>query len=288
VKPSAALLQIPIIFIHISDSDYLEHALWQACQYNRQVILIGEEQKKIYPSVLHCHLSDYSTQAEQFAQQYRHLHDCNPYGYELFCLKRWFVIKQFMETHQLQRCMYCDSDVMLYCNPAQESEPFFRFDVSLCRGSLELDGISGHTSLWSLQGISNFCRFANSFYTDPKSMAIWEAWFCSSQRRCPGISDMVVLGAFVRQHGEQCFGFLTDLVNDALFDFNLSFNTLDNKLQMTDGANHLKDICVCNNRPVVYHTGLQRYIRLSSIHFQGTLKELMPLCRFKHPERSAD
>ena len=95
-------MSIPIIFTHTNNSLYLQLALLQAkksCKEN--VCLIGD-QSNAASFVRHFMLSDYdkSELCADFEKNYKHFSP-NPYNYELFCLKRWFVALDFLQKNNL-------------------------------------------------------------------------------------------------------------------------------------------------------------------------------------------
>jgi len=59
---------VPVIFVHSNDSDYLEHTLSQAKQFNDVVLLIGDDTNKHYAKdgIQHYQLADYSKSSTEF------------------------------------------------------------------------------------------------------------------------------------------------------------------------------------------------------------------------------
>src|SRR5271154_5485843 len=76
---------IPVVIIHKGDSYYLEHALWQAKQYNNRVILIGDETNNHYQQlgIEHYNMQNYYKGAQYFSTIYEHIHE-TPYEKQIF------------------------------------------------------------------------------------------------------------------------------------------------------------------------------------------------------------
>ena len=108
-------MSIPIIFTHTNNSLYLQLALLRAkksCKEN--VCLIGDNSNAA-SFVRHFNLSDYdkSSLCLEFEKHYKH-YSPNPYNYEFFCYKRWFVALDFLQKNNLSECFCVDSDVLIY------------------------------------------------------------------------------------------------------------------------------------------------------------------------------
>ena len=134
--------------------------MWQAKEFNDRVILIGDTSNQVQKNCEHYIIDDYSRGSCDFAKIYQHK-STNPYEYELFCYQRWFVLKEFMETNDLNRVFYCDSDVMLYCNVEEEFKNYSPENFLI--GYWGAAG-SGHSSYFSLTQIQNFCNYMTFFY----------------------------------------------------------------------------------------------------------------------------
>ncbi len=281
---------IPVIFIHRGDHSYLHDSLWQARQYNPEVIMIGDHTNNHY-DVAHYTIDDYFQDAADFAHIYKHLHTCNSAEYELLCIQRWFILKNFMEKHQLDRAFYCDSDVMLYCDITTELEPFKNFDIAFMQGDLACPTSHiGHISLFTQAGISMLCDYITEFYTNTRNINKWIQWLNAPERIYgEGISDMILLSQFAKS-GIAPIGIINENVDNSTFDINL--NQSDNFLQrksipltFTRSINGIsrpyqiepviKDIMWFANEPYAFNTQLKRLVRFKGLHFQGSLKPLM-------------
>ena len=124
---------LPIVFIHQTNSDYLKYSLRQAKASNPRstVYLLGDATNATHDCVEHRQLADYSKESDYFKRIYRHYSTQNV-DYELFCFQRWFILKEFLHAHNLQACLYLDTDTMLYADATADAAKFKQFDFTLC------------------------------------------------------------------------------------------------------------------------------------------------------------
>jgi len=263
--------EIPVIFIHKSDSYYLKDSLWQAKQYNNRVILIGDESNSHYDGVEHYRTEEYFSEAEDFAKIYQH-QAVNPYNYELFCIQRWFVLKEFMEKNQIEKCFYCDSDIMLYCDVNEEYENFKDYEISLIhKNDYTPYGrkycYSGHSSYFTLKGIQEVNKGIIEFYAN----------FETNRHLYQHISDMYVLDFFVKNWKELGgkIGPMEAIIHNSRFEDHIS---VEGDQYVMDKRG-LKEVTWFDNQPYCYHKKLKRHIRFNILHFQAGKKKLMKYYR---------
>lgn len=251
--------ELPVIFIHKTDSDYLQHSLWQAKQYNSRVILIGDEHNNHYEGVEHYHYGEYFSSASEFEKVFQYKSP-NPYHYSLFCFQRWFILKEFMHAHQIEKCFYCDSDVMLYCDINKEYEHFARYDFSLLL--LNEKECSGHSSFLTLHGMEKVCAKIVDFYQH----------FEELEKDMPLISDMFVFRYIVDHTTDDdlLIGDLTEIINGGTFDERI---TATRPLFASSGGR--KKIKWKKNTPYAFYRPLNKWVRMKSLHFQGPSKKSM-------------
>ena len=132
---------IPIIFIHNQNSSYLPLSLWQARKSNpeTEVILIGDSGNAHFNYLVnHVDKSQYSKRADEFAKKFVNF-STNSHEFELICLQRWFILEEFMRQNNLEKCLYLDSDILLFGNVKSEIHRFRFFGMTIA-------GISGHSN----------------------------------------------------------------------------------------------------------------------------------------------
>lgn len=107
---------LPIVFIHKGNSWYLPYTLYQAHVTNpdSDIFLIGDCQTLHFPSwVKHIDYSDYNDSLSELLKVYQH-HSSLGKDFELVCIERWFVLYAFMVDKKIDKCVYLDSDVLVY------------------------------------------------------------------------------------------------------------------------------------------------------------------------------
>ena len=263
---------VPVIFIHKGDSYYLRDSLWQAKQHNSRVILIGDVDKK-YEGIEYHDMSPYLKEASYFKIIYQHIAE-NNYNYELFCFQRWFVLKEFMRVHNISRCFYADSDVMLYCNVTQEEKHFFQHDVVLLISSAGV--YSGGISFWSLSVLEDFCFFLISYYENKENLTKWIKWFNGPRVKGTGVCDMTIFTEYARARKNLVIPNIRGVVEGATFDHHI--NTDEGgiyKMVEVSGKRKIKEIKWDGCFPYGYNFSLKQLIRFKTLHFQGGSKDLM-------------
>lgn len=274
--PHAQKNSIPVIMIHTGYSPYLPYTLAQAKATNPRspIVLLGDRDNAFLNFVQHEQVSDYFEEAEAFDQVYCKQHQSpNSYEYELLCFQRWFVLKAFMEAHQIPVCLHIDSDVMLYGDATEEfdriqaAHPSVEFTVHN-RGC-------GHNSFITLAGIRKFCQLIMDTYTDPDLFQIIEQQQAKRQADRPhlpievlgGISDMSLLRRFCQLYGDEIVS-TGAILDRSTFDFKIDSDSGGYELE-----NGLKKIHWNDRQPFCQHLSSGELIRFNSLHFQGGTKK---------------
>jgi len=263
-----------IIFIHRGQADYLEFSLKQALRFNprEKIHLIGDDAVAGYGSLVQFHpIEAFTAGANEFTTIYEH-HCTNPYNFELFCLQRWFILRDFMRQQKIDKCFYADSDLMIYFNATQEYLRFANFDLTLSCG------IGAHGSWWnSLKILEKFCDFAFAIYRkkDPKNYARMINHLAKLQwlDHWGGVCDMTVLGLFKNLNPKRVAE-ATTINNSAVYDNNLnvSLNGSADRYKMRCGIKRIK---WQNGLPYGILIGANQPIQFKTLHCQSTAKRLM-------------
>ena len=97
------------VYIHRGYNDYLDNifALTRHCNKNNRIILIGD--KENYNIAKKHSIEHYSIHDYEESMPYHHV-SVNTESYEKFCFSRWFILKNFLNKHSIQNCIYSDSD----------------------------------------------------------------------------------------------------------------------------------------------------------------------------------
>jgi len=258
---------IPIIFIHSGLQDYLFYTLKQANNFNKYVYLIGDTNPNLN-FIEFFNMEEYNQGYDSFEKNYVHL-SSNPYNFELFCYKRWFVLKNFMESKNIDVIFYCDSDVLLFTDIEKEWVNFNQYDMTLLHRSAAI------SSFITRRGITNFCNSLNKIYNDKNSYHYKKiASHYEVRKECNlpgGVCDMTLLDYFHYNDdlggGPGRIGEMMSIINDSTYDHNI--NTPDQDFSMRNG---LKDVKIINSIPYVYNEKLKKDIKFNSLHFQGASK----------------
>ncbi|WP_301171205.1 hypothetical protein [Brevibacillus nitrificans] len=250
-------MSLPIVFIHRGDDEYLAYALAQAkwSNPNSPIFLLGKpvNQQFAQNGVIHVRIDDYMGTAANFAKVYKHIHYM-PFEYNLFCFQRWFILRDFMKSHNIQKCCYLDSDVMLYTDVNQpQFESFFMEFV--------------WTNFVDTQRLDRFCAFVTSHFEDLGRFGQVVSFAHKSKDHVrdgmPLITDMVLSVMYLRQFAG--YRLTHGLFPDAFFDGNIQQSYLTESL---DGK---KKVYLKNGALYCKDNQSQRDHRLYTLHFQGTI-----------------
>lgn len=139
---------IPVICIHRGDFPYLPFVLGQAEMANPDspIILIGDQTDNVVPMVNQVPIDRHWEEAARLDPVYRR-QSPRPTDPELFCLSRWFVLRDYMRANGLEQVFHLESDVMLYADVNQEHRHWFQYDLTMVRscfgGSMFVNGLAG-------------------------------------------------------------------------------------------------------------------------------------------------
>ena len=255
---------MPIVFTHRSNSDYLKYSLAQAKSINPQstVFLLGDAANNVYDFVEHHFMDDYFGGAVEFGKVYKH-YSTHPWDFELICFQRWFALRDFLRAHNIQKCLYLDSDVMLYSDATKEAKKFEHFDFTLSHL------ISGHTFFLNrIEALDDFCNFCTDVYTRKDSYHYDKmlAHFTARKRNGlkGGVCDMTALQLYSELHFGQV-GEVAQILDGSVYDPSIA-----SPLPGFEMENGIKKIVWKNELPYGKHIRTGREIRFNSLHLQGT------------------
>jgi hypothetical protein len=261
--------KLPIIFLHFSNSDYLKYSLKQAKQSNPKsaIYLIGDETNDCYDFIEHHFFSDYFHGAYAFSKIYRHFNSTD-YEYELFNFQRWFILQEFLEINKMEKCLYLDSDTMLYADATEEQKKFAQFDLTL---SYKTSGCTFFLN--RIQALADFCQFLTDIYTKKERhyydrMLAQYATF-KKNGMAGGACDMTAFDFYSYDHfGE--IGEVAQIIDGSVYD--PSINVPHPGFEMENG---IKKIIWKRGHPYGIQLRIGKEIRFNSLQFQGTTKRLM-------------
>ena len=267
--PSSANPSLPIVFIHWSNSDYLKYSFAQARKSNpgSTIYFLSDFSDRTLNCVEHLSLFDYFHEAAEFKNAYKH-YSTNGFDYELINFQRWFILKDFLIVNKLQRCLYLDSDTMLYADVTEDSKKFENFDFTLSQMT------SGCTFFLNrVEGLSDFCNFLLDMYTrkDKYHYDKMVAHFTARRmNRLPGgVCDMTAFQLYNELHfGE--IGEASQIINGSVYD-----PAITCPVPGFEMANGIKKIIWKEGIPYGKHVRTGREIKFNSLQFQGRTKHLM-------------
>ena len=259
-------MDIPVVMVHMNNVPYLKPVIATARKFNSRVILIGNQGagESGAPAEF-ARFEPYAQEAAYFQTIYQHL-SSNPYGFELFCFQRWFVLRDYLESQNLDLCFAMDSDVLFFANAGSE---FTRLFNPECEFTL-LNGTSGGSSFFTRKSLAHFCRFLRETYekkAGPGFRSLTDT-FSEFQRsnRAGGVCDMTLFRLFA-QETKPCFGEMCSVVDGATYDRNIN---------LSDGyemSGSMKRVYACGGLPYCKFLDQGALIRFSTLHFQGSAKQ---------------
>lgn len=246
---------IPVVFIHFGECEYASLTLAQAKARGNEVVFLNPPRDALYQY--------------PFSQFYQHLSTNHVY-FELACMVRWFVLRDWMLDNGVPDCLYCDTDVLLFANVESEihSDPYCHaqdFTLSL--------GTSGHTSYWKREPLEAFCNWMTTTYeVRDDYFREMERIFREMQAQglAGGVSDMLLLKMFANSDAAKLLGLrvgeMSAVRDGKIWDHN--FNASDG-FAKEDGH---KRIVFINGDPFG-HPSHGGFVRFLSLHLQGQAKQ---------------
>ena len=189
-----------IVFIHRGDENFIDKSLDVAHKFNKEATIhfIGDEHNKKYenlPGVKHYDISLFDKGASEFREVYEHI-SANPPWIESLCFERFFVLRDFASTHNIDKLLYLDTDIFLLHDVAETHTN--KEDLTLIFDE------STYYSIWNQSALKEFCDFCISFYMMPSDRIIEyvkKYGVLNKYGVDMHFSDMYLLKCFVK---EQC------------------------------------------------------------------------------------
>jgi len=251
---------IPVVFIHKGNSKYLFNTIYQLKQTNPsvKVYLIGTPESVIYqPLVEHVSINSFLDEANQFEKVYKHF-STNSESFELICIQRWFVLKAFMIDKGIERCLYLDSDVLVYHDIQRLSDMYVQVGMTLC-------GISGHTNFINKEVLIDFCSFIYTRYSTQNALDALEQYYRRfiTKHGAGGVSDMTLLTTYAELYPK-------NVQNTYYLDGQPSF---DPAMEVGDGHFEMdlgvKKIVFKDLKPFAILKLTQTHVLFYTLHLQG-------------------
>src|SRR3990167_793882 len=265
-------LNIPIIYIHIGWSDYLQYSIQQARRRNpmSRIILLGTEENDRFDHIEHYNIKEYFHSAKEFEKIYQHM-STNNIHFEKFCFSRWFILNEFVKFHNIYRFFTTDSDTLLFCDVNEEAEKFKNFRYTTTNRIS-----AGITFIMDLTVLNEWCQLTTNIYSKKDKFNFNKCFYhfknLQENGRAGGANDMTIWDIFSND-GYNNPGMVgetsTIFSDDTTFDHNI------NQSDFFEMENGIKKIKWFNKNPYGYNQILKRDIRFLMLHFQGGAKSFM-------------
>ncbi|MEO6947101.1 MAG: hypothetical protein ABI146_03855 [Nitrobacter sp.] len=214
----------------------------------------------------------------QFAalqQSYVHLSGASVRFELMWCLRRYFLMRDLFRREGLEQGWLLDSDLLLVDELPDSSQfpPGTTCALSSPPVAHELDRhFSPHCSFWTLQALESFCAFMVETYRDRGD----ELRLLDRQRRALGLTsacgEMILLGLW-GLNDPRVFN-LFEFVEGGMIDHNLRGSEQPTGRQLKNRFGN--KVLHWREGRLFTETGDGQFVLLRCVHFQGAAKVMMP------------
>lgn len=273
------MTKIPIVFINYNHSDFLNLSILQARSFNPdcEIILLGDKSNKNLKKICtHLFYDNYANRLNKLEKIYKHF-STNSYVIELFCIKRWFILYEFMKDSELDWVCTVDSDVMLYssvnnffCENIYKKD----YEAAFCIAKQDFKefiwAASGHSAYVSLHFLEKFCDYIIDTFENHFDMLQTKINYHQINDIPGGICDMTFLYLYKYNIGNKILNLLEPIKSE-VYDNNI--NSGDNFFKEEFGESEKKkNFSFKNSQPHIVNKKDEE-IRFLSLHFQGHAKK---------------
>ena len=256
-----------IVIIHMGFAKYLIYILRQIkiTNPNSEIFLISDKENKKY--------SKYSTfvdiskiqslESKSFKENYIHLGKSTP-NYEMFCMLRWIILRDFMREYNIKECLHIDSDILIFSDLNKALNPFSNYKISLAHNL----ALTMHIK--DIEILDEFSKYLLFKYTNENELNKLKDMYYKTDRINNGvagsISDMDISREFFSRVKEP-IGDLSEIVNDSIFDSAIVYGEPEFEM-LKKGKYKLKKIFFENKIPFCNYilNGENRKIKFHSLH----------------------
>ena len=237
-----------IVIIHMGFAKYLLYVLRQIkiTNPNSKIFLISDKENKKY--------SKYSTfvdiskiqslESKSFKENYIHLGKSSP-NYEMFCMLRWIILRDFMREYNIKECLHIDSDILIFSDLNKALNPFSNYKISLAHNL----ALTMHIK--DIEILNEFSKYLLFKYTNENELNKLKDMYYKTDRVNNGvagsISDMDISREFFSSVKEP-IGDLSEIVNDSIFDSAIVYGESEFEM-LKKGKYKLKKIFFENKIP---------------------------------------
>lgn len=265
---------IPVIFFHEGNQEYLKYAVLAAQKYNEKVVLLGDESNKYFSNIWYdTNLFD-KEEYSIFEKYYKHM-SSNTFKFEITAFKKYYMVKQYMELSGEKECMLLDSDILSYCNYSDlKFADKYKACVSTNANQENFNWTSsGHSSYWTKEYLDDFIDFCEETYKNNIPLLEQKYNYHISNKVKGGICDMTLLYLWAKDKP----GVYNCAKEDNLGVFDHNINTSENYFQ-----NEYKMNPILRIKDVKFKEGLPYFTKKSgeevqayTLHCQGSAKNII-------------
>lgn len=256
-----------IVIIHMGFAKYLLYVLRQIkiTNPNSEIFLISDKENKKY--------SKYSTfvdiskiqslESKSFKENYIHLGKSSP-NYEMFCMLRWIILRDFMREYNIKECLHIDSDILIFSDLNKALNPFSNYKISLAHNL----ALTMHIK--DIEILDEFSKYLLFKYTNENELNKLKDMYYKTDRINNGvagsISDMDISREFFSSV-KKPIGDLSEIVNDSIFDSAIVYGEPEFEM-LKKGKYKLKKIFFENKIPFCNYVlnGENKKIKFHSLH----------------------
>lgn len=256
-----------IVIIHMGFAKYLLYVLRQIkiTNPNSEIFLISDKENKKY--------SKYSTfvdiskiqslESKSFKENYIHLGK-SATNYEMFCMLRWIILRDFIREYNIKECLHIDSDILIFSDLNKALNPFSNYKISLAHNL----ALTMHIK--DIEILDEFSKYLLFKYTNENELNKLKDMYYKTDRINNGvagsISDMDISREFFSRVKEP-IGDLSEIVNDSIFDSAIVYGEPEFEM-LKKGKYKLKKIFFENKIPFCNYVlnGENKKIKFHSLH----------------------
>lgn len=256
---------LPLIYIHFGEiPKYLLVSMKQASLLNKDIILLTDTDFKA-DNVRCFPINEFNKDVESLNLLYKHM-STNSREFEMICIKRWFILRNFMNDQNIEVVYYSDSDVMIYEDLSIVYDQYKEFDACYTLTEFQDNyrwSASACCSYWKKNAINKFCDFVVNAYASDKIGELELKWKYHLDNKIPGgICDMTLLYLFSKEIN---FFPLSKVLNEACFDQNMldpeNYYKNEYKVVNRNDGRKQKDINWKNGSPYGFNLIMKKEIK---------------------------
>ncbi|WP_295154606.1 hypothetical protein [uncultured Brachyspira sp.] len=257
-----------IVIIHTGFAKYLIYTLRKIKHTNKNadIFLISDREYKEYKK--YCEFININKvikeESVSFKNKYIHLGKSNP-NYEMFCMQRWIILKDFMKEYSIKECMHIDSDVLIFSDLEESLKPFNNYNISLSHN------LALTMYIRDIKILEEFSKYLLFKYTDENEINKLKDMYYNTYRVNDGvagsISDMDISREFFSNYNLE-IGNLSKVQNDSIFDSAIIYGRDDFEM-LKKGKYEMKKIFFENDIPFCNYIkdSVNKKIRFHTLHF---------------------